>query len=183
MKPGPAKYETRLPITWQLPSISYYGVSKVPSAHNQNHVITDLSFVVSAPQHSGVLWQLRIWQQFPVQGVKIKRSHYRPGHALRLPGGWGSQISRHSAQEYGKVVSITHRPSLPRQEILLLIISVKRLSQPQGHSATGRIMSMKISNGTIGNRTRDLPACSAANTSCRRDNSLLVWRWCLFVWR
>ena len=36
-----------------------------------------------------------------------------------------------------------------------------RLSQPQGHSAAGRIMSMKNSSYTIGNRTRDLPACSA----------------------
>jgi len=35
-----------------------------------------------------------------------------------------------------------------------------RLSQPQGHSANGRIMSMKNSN-IMGNRTRDLPACSA----------------------
>ena len=36
-----------------------------------------------------------------------------------------------------------------------------RLSQPQGHSVAGRIMSMKNSNDTIENRTRDLPACSA----------------------
>ena len=34
------------------------------------------------------------------------------------------------------------------------------LSQSQGHSAAGRIISMKNSNDTIGNRTRDLPACS-----------------------
>ena len=32
------------------------------------------------------------------------------------------------------------------------------LSRPQGHSATGRIMSMKNSNDTVGNRIRDLPA-------------------------
>jgi len=37
----------------------------------------------------------------------------------------------------------------------------KRLSQPQGHSAAGRIMSMKNSIDAIGNRTGDLPACSA----------------------
>jgi hypothetical protein len=47
------------------------------------------------------------------------------------------------------------------QEIFLVLIYVKRLSQPQGHSAAGRIMSMKNSNDTIGNRTCDLPACSA----------------------
>jgi hypothetical protein len=35
------------------------------------------------------------------------------------------------------------------------------LRQPQGHSAAGRIMSMKNSSEVIGNRTRDLPACSA----------------------
>ena len=39
------------------------------------------------------------------------------------------------------------------QEIFLVLISVRT----QGHSAAGR---MKNSNGTIGNRTRDLPACS-----------------------
>jgi len=36
-----------------------------------------------------------------------------------------------------------------------------RLSRPQGHSEAGRIMSMWNSNDTIGNRTRDLPACSS----------------------
>ena len=30
------------------------------------------------------------------------------------------------------------------------------MSRPQGHSAAGKIMSMKNSNDTIGNRTRDL---------------------------
>jgi hypothetical protein len=37
----------------------------------------------------------------------------------------------------------------------------QRLSRPQGHSATGRIISMKNFNKSIGNRTRDLPAYSA----------------------
>jgi hypothetical protein len=44
---------------------------------------------------------------------KVKHSHYRPGQAPRVLGGWGSQISRQSAHEGGKVVSCTHWLLLP----------------------------------------------------------------------
>jgi hypothetical protein len=35
-----------------------------------------------------------------------------------------------------------------------------RLSRPQGHSAAGGIRSIEKSNNLIGNRTRDLLACT-----------------------
>jgi hypothetical protein len=39
------------------------------------------------------------------------------------------------------------------------------LSQPQGHSAAGNIRSIEKSSELIGNRTRDLPACSTVPQS------------------
>jgi len=56
--------------------------------------------------------------------------------------------------------SPTHRQPLPPGNIPGTHFC-KRPSHPQGHSAAGRIMSMKNSNDTIGNRNLDFRACSA----------------------
>jgi hypothetical protein len=53
------------------------------------------------------------------------------------------------------------------------------LSRRQGHSAVGRIMSMKNSSDTIGNRTRDLPAWSVLpqpTAQPRAPNELKAWK-------
>ena len=84
--------------------------------------------------------------------VKVKQCHYRPGQALRVAGGWGYQISRQSTHVDSKVVSLKHRPPLPIRKYSWYSVLLE---------AESNRMSMKNFNDTIGNRTRDLPACSA----------------------
>jgi len=91
--------------------------------------------------------------------VELKQPHYRPGQVVRVPGGWSSQISRQSPHKGGDVVSPMQRPPLPPGNAPGTHFCYM-LSRPKGHIATGKIMSMTNSNDTIGNRTRDLPACS-----------------------
>jgi len=51
------------------------------------------------------------------------------------------------------------------------------LNQPHCHSANGRIISMKNSNETIGNRTRDLSPCSAMIQDIMSSISPAEFRW------
>jgi hypothetical protein len=74
---------------------------------------------------------------------KVKLSHYRAGEALGVPGGWGSRISRQSAHEGGKVVSPTHRPSLPPGRISGTI-SVGRWVDPRAKMRSEGLSHWKI---------------------------------------
>ena len=100
-----------------------------------------------------IRWITKQITQHPA--LKVKQSLYSPWQAQRVPGGWGSQVPRQSAHEGGKVVSPTHRPSLHPRKYSWYSFLLEAESTP------GAIMSLKYSNGTNGNRTRDLPTCSA----------------------
>jgi ssDNA-binding Zn-finger/Zn-ribbon topoisomerase 1 len=52
---------------------------------------------------------------------------------------------------------------------LLVLISVKRPSRLQDHSAAGRIRSTEKSNDLIGNQTRNFPACNTV-PQCTHHN-------------
>jgi hypothetical protein len=83
----------------------------------------------------GVKWPELCITHFPLLvKLKVKQSRYRPGQAHRVPGGWGTQISRQSVHEFDKFVSPTHRPPLPPRNYLwysFLFLTV-RGSNPVG---------------------------------------------------
>ena len=94
--------------------------------------------------------------------VKVKQSIYGTGESLRVPRGWCSHIWWLPVHEGSKVVSPTHRPPLPLTGYSCYYFC-QSLSRHQGHSAAGRIMSMKIPSKSIGNLTRALQACRSVS--------------------
>jgi hypothetical protein len=89
----------------------------------------------------------------------------KKGNAVPLHAWSGPEVARKlrfpdfmtTAQDGGKVVSLTSRQPLTPGNTPGTHFC-QRLSRPQDHSATERIMSLK--NFKFRNRTRDLPVCS-----------------------
>ena len=86
---------------------------------------------------------------YPQHILKVKQSP-EGSRKLRFP------YFTTTAQDGGKVVSLTDRPPLPPRNVPGTHFC-EGLSRPQGHTAIGWIMSVKNSNDTIGNRTRNFP--------------------------
>jgi hypothetical protein len=70
-----------------------------------------------------------------------------PVQSLRVPSGRGNHIFKPSALECGKA-------ALPTRKYFCYSFLL-------GYGAAGRINSVKHSSDTIGNGTRNVPACSA----------------------
>jgi hypothetical protein len=85
-----------------------------------NKVLETITFVLANPTVSFFFQQLTIQRTIgsmfrptaTIKGkVKIKQSRYRPGVAQRVPGSFPDYMT--TAQDGGKIVSLTHRPALP----------------------------------------------------------------------
>ena len=57
--------------------------------------------------------------------MKVKQSHYRPGQAQKVLRKLRFPDFVTTTQDGGKVVSLTHRPPLRPQEMILVLISVR----------------------------------------------------------
>ena len=132
------KYGSPLPET--IPKrLSAEGHVSTPSKMTREKRLSDKIMILSVVTHIGKAIPLQVWT-----GPEGSRR-------LRLPD------YKTIGHEGGRVVSHTRRPPLPSGNIPGNGFC-SRLSQHQGHSAAGKITSMKNSND-ISNRTRDLPAC------------------------
>ena len=120
--------------------------------------------------YSSVSETLRHWH------FSVKHSHYRPGEVLRVPGVWGSQISRQSAQESGRVVNLTHRPPSPPRKYPWYSFLLEAESTPGPQCGRKDYVNGKFQD-TIQNWIRDFPDCSVVPRPFNVQLYNLVFSW------
>jgi hypothetical protein len=97
------------------------------------------------------------------QSLKVQSGRYNKpagcSTSVACRGRPGKQTNKQANRMVVRLSALRTSRLYP-QEILLVLISVKRLSRPQGHGAFRRIMSVEKSDDTIWNRISNLPICS-----------------------
>ena len=90
--------------------------------------------------------------------IKVEQSHYRPGQTVRFPEVEAPRFQDNRRMKVVKsALGIGRLPPPAPQEIFQVLISVRDWVNPCGRKDYVR----RYSSDTTGNRTRDLPVCSA----------------------
>ena len=108
---------------WQNKVVEYFLLLTLRSLLTGIRSTTMFVYILSVPNPRRFQWPDTGWPLIVDvipnvnKYVQVKKSLNSPELSLRVPLGWGYQISRQSAHEGGKVVSPTHRPPLHLRNI------------------------------------------------------------------
>ena len=102
------------------------------------------------------------------------------GQALRVPGGCSSQISRQSAHEGGKVVSLTQRPPLSPRKYSWYSFLLETESNPRAIVRPEGLCQWKIPMTPSGIEPTTFRLVSQCLNQLRHCVSLI--RWCRFTY-
>jgi hypothetical protein len=114
-KKFPAFYGTRKFITAfrSARHLSLSWASSIQSIPPTSHFLKFRLNIILPSMPESPHWPLTLRFVIRYILIKVKQSNYRPWQALRVPGGWGSQILRQGVHEGDNVFSPTHRSPLP----------------------------------------------------------------------
>jgi len=86
----------------------------------------------------------QLWCKTTSRCKKEQPSHYKSGQALRVLGGWRSQILRHSTHDDVRLSAVCTGHLFPPQEISLVLIFVRSWVEPRATVQPERLSQLKI---------------------------------------